>query len=214
MASQAWEELRNSNGALYKLTAKLSAAKEVSITLVPKSKLVYMHVNDNSKAFKNGTFDQAMSKSVSLSMAEAMVLKTLMASMDPKVTELTSTSNQPAVQGRKRKHPGDDLLFSTTADAMLSEFNSYQVQPLQPPYANEVMNNQQYYAVPQYHQVKQQRLQQPMANSQPGYAIPQYQQAPPAYSHASTSGPQSYAGWQQPTMNYDIETPNFYDSVV
>ena len=166
MAKQAWEEVHNSNGVFHKLTAKLSDGKEVSITLVPKTKLVYMHLNDNSKAYKNGSFYKSMSKCVSLSIAEAMILRTLMSSMDPKVSELTSTCSQP--QGRKRKHQGDDP--STAAEAMLAEFNSFQSQqPLQPQYGNEGINNQQqYYAVPQYYQAKQPRLQQPpLANNQP-----------------------------------------------
>ena len=94
-------------------TAKLSDGKEVSITLVLKTKF------DNSKAYKNGSFDKSMSKSVSLSMSEALILRTLMSSMDPKVSGLTSTCSQPL--GRKRKHQRDDP--STAVEAMLAEFN-------------------------------------------------------------------------------------------
>lgn len=200
MSAQSWEELRNSNGILYKLTAKSSDAKEVNITTVPKTKLIYMHLNDNSKAYKNGSFDKSLSKSVSLSMPEVMILRTLMTAMDPKVTELSNTCSQAL--GKKRKAAAED------SEAMLTEFNAYQGQPQQGQYANE------YYFVPQYQQAKQQHLQQPMTNNPPCYSIPQYQQAPPAYPQAPGSGPQVVAGCQQPTMNYGIEAPNFYDSVI
>lgn len=86
-----FEEIRNSNNVLYKLKGKLSEHKEANITIVPKTKLLYMHISDNSKAFKNGGFDKAASKFVSLSLAEALKLRSLMSTMDPKVTELINS---------------------------------------------------------------------------------------------------------------------------
>ena len=206
MATQNWEELPNSNGVLYKLTAKLSDGKEASITLVPKTKLAYMHLNDNSKAYKNGTFDKSMSKSVSLSIAEALVLRSLMLSMDTKVSELTSSSAQ--AQGRKRKQPGEDLPTLSASEAMLTEFNS--LQGVQSQYGNE--GQHQYYSVPQFYQAKQPRLQQPIG-SQPSYAMQQYQQAPPAYQHIPANAPYNNDPWGQPSMAYDTETFN-YDSTM
>lgn len=204
MASQNWEELRNSNGLLYKLTAKLSDRKEASITLVPKTRLVYMHLNDNSKAYKNGSFDKSMSKSVSLSMAEALVLRSLMSSMELKVSELTDTCGR--AQGRKRKHEGEDLSISSATDAMMMEFNSF--QGLQPQYGNEGQQ-QQYYAMPQFYQAKQPR--QPLANSQPSYTMQQYQHTPPAYQQIPASASYSHAAWGQPAMSSDTEASNVYD---
>ena len=215
MANQTWEELRNSNGVLHKLTARLSYGKEVSITLVPKTKLVYMHLNDNSKAYKSGSFDKSMSKSVSLSMAEVMILRSLMSTMEPKVSELASICGQ--LQGRKRKHQGEDLSTSSAAaEAMLTEFNSFQgQQPFQAQCGNEGVNNnqQQYYAVPQFHQAKQPRLQQPLANSQPSYAMQQHQQPPPAYQQIPASTSHAYGAWGQTAMPYDTETFNSFDCI-
>ena len=70
---------------LDKLRGKLSEQKEANVTVVPKTKILYMHISDNSNAFKNGGFDKAVSKYVSLRMAEALKLHSLMYTMDLKV---------------------------------------------------------------------------------------------------------------------------------
>lgn len=120
--AHVFEEIRNVNGVLYKLSGKLSEYKEVNVTIVPKTKLVYMHINDNSKAYKNGSFDKHSAKSVSLSMAEVLTLRNLIsATMDSKVTELV---NSCQTQGKKRKLAPDDAIAAQ--DAWLAEFNTYQ----------------------------------------------------------------------------------------
>lgn len=118
---ETFEEIRNSNNVLYKLKGKLSEQKEANITVVPKTKLLYMHINDNSKAYKNGAFDKAASKFVSLSMAKTLKLRSLMSTMDPKVTELVN-SVQPSQSGKKRKHGADDYSLEAATN-LLQEFN-------------------------------------------------------------------------------------------
>lgn len=203
MANQTWEEQRNANGVLQKLTAKLSEGKEVNVTLVPKTKLVYMHLNDYSKAYKNGSFDKSLKKSVSLSVPETMILRSLMATVDPKISELISTCVQP--QGRKRKHPGED----SGAEGLANQFN-VGLQPLPPQYdyeaANQQQQQQQYYTVPQYQQAKQPHLQkQPLANNTPYSVQQQYQQ--PAQQYQQTVQPTYQdAVYGQSAMAYDPET--------
>lgn len=172
---EAFEELRNTNNVLYKLTGKLSVNKEANITIVPKTKLVYMHINDNSKAYKNGSFEKALSKSVSLSLAEALKLKRLMSTMDPKVTELVNSVQLQS--GKKRKYGIDEP--AEAAEAMLNEFNAYQ------PPAN---SNQQQLQAPS-------QGQQPTANSFGQSAANNYQ-APPPYAYQSAAN-----SYQQQTMD-------------
>ena len=90
--THVFEELRNANGVLYKLTGKLSDNKEANITIVPKTKLVYMHINDNTKAFPNGSFQKSLCKSVSLSNEEVTTLRSLMSTMDPKIVDLLNSA--------------------------------------------------------------------------------------------------------------------------
>ena len=195
---ETFEEIRNSNNVLYKLKGKLSEYKEANVTVVPKTNLLYMHISDNSKAFKNGGFDKNASKFVSLNMVETLKLRSLMSTMDPKLTELVN-SVQPPQTGKKRKLPTEDpfqatanLLdnsvqppqtgkkrklstedpFQATAN-LLDEFNAYQ----QPPYQQ---------------QLQQQWQQQPIEtinNSQ--------QQQQPAYGAMAPFGDLNGYGQQQ-----------------
>ena len=66
-----FEEIRSSKGALYKLRGKLSDSKEANVTVVLKTKLVYMHIDDSSNAYENEPFDKNKSRFVSLSLQEA-----------------------------------------------------------------------------------------------------------------------------------------------
>lgn len=124
--AHVFEEMRNTNGVLYKLKGKLSDYKEANVTIVPKTKLVFMHISDISKAVKNGNFDKNLAKSVSLSMNEVTVLRSLLSTMDTKVQELVNSA--PQQQGKKRKlEPSENDVLST--DTLLAEFNAYQAMP-------------------------------------------------------------------------------------
>ena len=95
----AFEAIRNENGNLYKLLGKLSKNKVADITLVPKTKMAYMHISDYSNAWDEGKYDKNASKFVSLNM-KASVLRQLMSGMDGPVQELIK-SVPPAAKKRK-----------------------------------------------------------------------------------------------------------------
>ena len=122
--ANVFEEIRNTNGVLYKLKGKLSEYKVVNITLVPKTKLAYLHMSGISKALKNNgkDFDKNLAKSVSLNMEEVGTLRGLLqlTNMDVKVQELV---NSGQTQGRKRKA---DPEWFTTSGKWLSEYDIYQ----------------------------------------------------------------------------------------
>ena len=119
-----FEEMRSSRGVLYKPTGKLSDSKEANITVVPKTELVYMHINDNSNACENGTFDKNKSSFVSLCLQEACKLRLMMSTMDPKATDLL-TAVRP--QGKKRKlEATHDSITASDADTLLADFNVLQ----------------------------------------------------------------------------------------
>lgn len=100
MTSARFEELRNENGVLYKLRGKLSKNKMADIVIVPKTKMAFMHLNDYSNAWDDGSFDKNSSRFVSLSMTEAGVLRNLMYTMDDQVQALI---NAAPPTGKKRK---------------------------------------------------------------------------------------------------------------
>ena len=101
--ANCFEEVRNAKGVLYKLKGKLSDSKEASVTLVPRTKLVYMHTNDQSNAYQNGTFDKTKSTFVSLSLPAVYTLRTMLTSMDPKVAALINNNvGRPTGRGRKK----------------------------------------------------------------------------------------------------------------
>lgn len=190
---EAFEEIRNSNNVLYKLRGKLSEHKEANVTVVPKTKLLYMHISDNSKAFKNGGFDKAASKFVSLSMAETLTLKlrSLMCTMDPKVTELVN-SVQPQ-SGKKRKQTPED---STEAANLLEEFNAYQ----QPPYKQQCMAYGQQQQQP-IATIQHQQQQQQLSSSYGQFA------APPSYGDNVAAN--NYYQQQQPWNNYSVAAQSY-----
>lgn len=99
-SSARFEEIRNENGILYKLRGRLSKNKTADIVMVPKTKMAYMHINDYTNSWDDGTYDKNSSKFVSLSMREATTLRQLMATMDPQVQALIQSA-PPA--GKKRK---------------------------------------------------------------------------------------------------------------
>ena len=91
---------------------------------MPKTKLVYMHINDNSNACENGTFDKNKSSFVSLSLQEACKLRLMMSTMDPKVADLL---NAVRPQGKKRKlEATHDGITASDADTLLADFNALQ----------------------------------------------------------------------------------------
>ena len=92
-SSSRFEEIRNDSGILYKLRGKLSKNKTVDITMVPRTKMAYMHINDYTNAYADGTFNKNNSKFVSLSMS----------TMDPQVLGLIQ-SNVPAAKKRKTEN--------------------------------------------------------------------------------------------------------------
>ena len=49
---ETFEEIRKNKNVIYKLKGKLSENKEANIMVVPKTKLLYMYINDNRKAYK------------------------------------------------------------------------------------------------------------------------------------------------------------------
>ena len=121
MMVSCFEEVKNAKGVLYKLKGKLSDNKEASITLVPRTKLVYMQINDNSNAYQNGTFDKTKSTFVSLSLPEAYTLCTMMSSMDLKIADLINNASRPSAQGKK-KNQND----ANAAEQLLVDFNQFQ----------------------------------------------------------------------------------------
>ena len=76
--------------------------------MVPRSKLAYMHINDYTNAYVDGTFNKNNSKFVSLSMREVTVLRQLMSTMDPQVLGLIQ-SNVPAAKKRKTENIRQDF---------------------------------------------------------------------------------------------------------
>ena len=65
-SSSRFEEIRNDNGMLYKLRGKLSKNKAADITMVPRTKMAYMHINNYTNAYADGMFNKNKSKFVSL----------------------------------------------------------------------------------------------------------------------------------------------------
>ncbi|MES9902546.1 MAG: hypothetical protein ABW168_07670 [Sedimenticola sp.] len=173
--AQEFEEIRNAKGVLYKLQGKLSSSKNVNVSLVPKSKLLYFHVNDNAK-----------SKSVSISLAEALTFKGLLCTMDSKVNELLKSST---VANRKRKL--DEGIAET--EAILAQFDEYQA-----------IGSQQQQGQQQTHGTQQSGYMTDAVTS--GYQQPvagayhwQNTATKPAASGYQQYQPQSYAPQQQPT---------------
>ena len=83
-----------------------------------------MHINDNSNACENGTFDKNKSSFVSLSLQEAYKLRNMMSTIDPKVTDLL---NAVRPQGKKRKlEATHDGITASDADTLLTDFNTLQ----------------------------------------------------------------------------------------
>ena len=155
--ANCFEEVRNAKGVLYKLKGKLSDSKEASVTLVPRTKLVYMHINDQSNAYQNGTFDKTKSTFVSLSLPEVYTLGTMLTSMDPKVAALINNNvGRPTGTGRKKNPNG-----ANDAEQLLAEFNQFQAQPISqqmvPTSVQPAFNNYQ-----QSYQQPSQQCQQPV----------------------------------------------------
>ena len=102
----------------------MSDSKEANITVVSKTKLVYMHINDNSNACENGTFDKNKSSFISWSLQEAYKLRLMMSTMDPKVADLL---NAVRPQGKKRKlEATHDSITASDVDSLLADFNTLQ----------------------------------------------------------------------------------------
>ena len=138
--ARRFEELRNSNGVLYKLKGKLCSSKEAKVPLVPKTNMVYLHINDVSKAFKDGAYDHKLAKSVSLSIDEAKILRELLSTMDGQVQELAASVPVTApVQGKIRK-----MEATTAASDVDYRYGTQQQLPAYPGYqhSSSVPHNQ------------------------------------------------------------------------
>ena len=77
-AVSVFEELVDANGNIYKLKGKLSRWKEVNVTFLPDSEMLFVHISDIKNAFEGGKFNKAKSKSVSISIEEAEKMQELL----------------------------------------------------------------------------------------------------------------------------------------
>ena len=102
--STKFEPIVNENGTVYKLRGRLSKNKVADISVVPKTKLAYLHINDYTNAWNEGSFDKQCSKFVSLSMKEAAVLRQLMYTMDEPVQTLIQSAPTTAKRRKTEKN--------------------------------------------------------------------------------------------------------------
>ena len=128
MDNAKFQEMRDEGNNLYKLRGKLSKNKVVDIVIVPKTKMPYVHINDYSNAWSEGTFDKNSSKFVSLSLKEAGVLKELLMTMDDQVKALTDsapgTAKTKPTSGKKRKLEATMPDISINPQAAVGNYNS------------------------------------------------------------------------------------------
>lgn len=122
-----FEPIANENGTVYKLRGRLSKNKMADISLVPKTKMAYMHINDYSHSWDDGVFDKNCSKFVSLSMKEVVVLRKLLSTMDEPVQALIRSA--PPVSKKRKTEKVQQIPSYVTSGQVPTASNVNDFQP-------------------------------------------------------------------------------------
>lgn len=76
------------DGSLNKVRVRMPGNLEMCLTKWQKNNKIYLHINDSSKCFENGTFDKTKTKNISIKWHHVVNLKEALNEMELHVNQM------------------------------------------------------------------------------------------------------------------------------